>query len=300
MNSSFANIVYNLFFGFLTLLCTFFFFPMSASVGFGIALSALAILWANIALKKSKIVKIISVLYLVPLVYVSGVTFVIFFCSPLHYAVATNNTWLTSAFLFAGFDINIRRNAFKDSNATTPLEWASEAGANDIVALLIDRGASPIGGRSALAVAAREGHIETVRIFLEKGIDPNLHPQYSSPPIFAAIAYGALEKPPHGGQCEIVKLLIKHGADVNIRASPNTWQIAHNKLDTDTPLFRAAKMAHPCTFQALLHAGADPDIVVYGSTIEELLHKKGSESSSRKTENDINLKTLMAHKSAHR
>ena len=56
-----------------------------------------------------------------------------------------------------------------------------------------------------------------------------------------------------GGHKNVIELLIKHGADVNLRDSGTDYP-------HETPLSTAAMMGHLETCQLLLDAGADPNI----------------------------------------
>ena len=49
-----------------------------------------------------------------------------------------------------------------------------------------------------------------------------------------------------------VKLLVEHGADVNIKGGTNQW----------TPLFYAAQSGHEAVVELLLDIGADPQVGV--------------------------------------
>ena len=118
----------------------------------------------------------------------------------------------------------------------TPAKIAARnAGALEIVRLLVDAGANtdgrnrPLGslGRVGkelyevpLALAARHGNLEVVRYLLGKGANVDLASRDGLPPLHSAIHYG---------QPDIVRVLIAAGADVNLPESP----------DKVTPLLRA-------------------------------------------------------------
>ena len=59
-------------------------------------------------------------------------------------------------------------------------------------------------GVTSLHAAAREGHIEIVRLLLENGADPNFELDSHITPLHMAAAFG---------QTAIVKLLLENGAD---------------------------------------------------------------------------------------
>jgi ankyrin repeat protein len=71
--------------------------------------------------------------------------------------------------------------------------------------LLLERGANPNTpivwtGGTALMVAASEGHVEVVRLLLERGGDPVL----SIPPLGSALSIAASE-----GHVDVVRLLLE-------------------------------------------------------------------------------------------
>ena len=90
--------------------------------------------------------------------------------------------------------------------------------------------------------------VKSVAELLSRGDDPNA-PQPELPnwrPLEAAI-----EELGSGASVEVVRLLIKHGADVN------AWDLAHSL----TPLHRAMFHENEQTIRLLLEAGADPNPV---------------------------------------
>lgn len=90
--------------------------------------------------------------------------------------------------------------------------------------------------------------VQSVATLLSQGDDPNT-PQEEFPrwrPLEAAI-----EELDSGGSIEIVRLLIKHGADIS------AWHLE----DTMTPLHRAIFQESMEVIRLLLEAGADPNAV---------------------------------------
>lgn len=97
-------------------------------------------------------------------------------------------------------------------NGTSPLIVACLYGYDDIVELLLDKGAKinlrDSVGYSPLYAACQNGHDSTIRILLSKGADVNLSSNNGASPIYRA--------------CEnchksTVQLLLKYGADINKR-----------------------------------------------------------------------------------
>ena len=88
--------------------------------------------------------------------------------------------------------------------------------------------------------AAKNGHIDTVRLLLEKGAKPNIPDEYGDSPLKAAAGKG---------HKEVVQMLLDIGADPNIS----------NRRGV-TPLHTASRGGHIDIVQMLLHIGADPNI----------------------------------------
>jgi ankyrin repeat protein len=168
-----------------------------------------------------------------------------------------------------GANVNAR-----DAKGATALMYAALYGDVEHVNLLLDKGADPnllndlginalmwaagdlakvrtliahganINARSnygytALSVAAASpGNLPTVLLLLDKGADPKAVDKDGVGPLWLACARG---------DSEIVKELLRHGAD------PNEKQL---KL-TETALMWASKMNRPRSVEALLKAGAD-------------------------------------------
>jgi ankyrin repeat protein len=86
--------------------------------------------------------------------------------------------------------------------------------------------------------AARTGNLEAIRQFINSGADLDEAGPVIGSPLTNAIVYNHIE---------IVKVLIKEGANVNIR----------KKSDGNTPVHSAAFFAYPETLKLLLDAGAE-------------------------------------------
>jgi len=80
----------------------------------------------------------------------------------------------------------------------------------DIVRILIDSGAMVNGyvGASSLEETSKLGNLEMIKVFLEKGADPNLRDIGSN---------SALMEAAKNGHYQVVKLLLKYGAYVKFR-----------------------------------------------------------------------------------
>lgn len=113
----------------------------------------------------------------------------------------------------------------------------------EVVKLLLDRGADPNmamkEGNLPLHHAVRAGDMGVVKLFLEKGADVNKKGKNGNTPLAYACGYGydpsayyegygALKINKHNPNLDVVKLLLKKGADMNIAADDGTlpWHYA--------------------------------------------------------------------------
>lgn len=100
--------------------------------------------------------------------------------------------------------------------------------------------ASAIDGDQLLE-AALQGHVKTLTFLLDHGVDVNFQDeQYGASALHAAA---------QGGREEIVKLLLKRGADVNLKSK-----------EGNTPLMAAAYNHHESVVRILVTAGAEVNI----------------------------------------
>ena len=141
-----------------------------------------------------------------------------------------------------GADVNIQ-----DSMKNNPFLYAGAEGYLEIVKLTIDAGADPMllnrFGGTALIPASEHGYVDVVKELLEQTeIDVNHVNDLGWTAILEAIVLG------DGGkkQQETLRLLISHGADVNIPDSNGV-----------TPLQHAKKLGYKKISDILLDAGAN-------------------------------------------
>ena len=115
-------------------------------------------------------------------------------------------------------------------------------------------------GNSLLMLASYNGQIETTRVLLENGGDPQIANDMGQIPLA-----GAAFK----GNTEMARLLIEHGANVNARMS-----------DGKTPLMFAAMFNRTEIIDLLLEHGADASIPAGdGSTALSLARAMGAETA---------------------
>jgi ankyrin repeat protein len=167
---------------------------------------------------------------------------------------------------------------------STPLLFAARAGDAESTRLLLAAGADPNDslpdGTSAMVLAAHSGHRDAALALLEKDANPN----------DVGIGYTALHAAILRSDLDLVKALLAHGANPNIRmtkATPVRRNSTDNFLLTPligvTPYLLAAKFLEPEMMQALLAAGADPKLTMPdGATALMLVAGSGSRTNENR------------------
>ena len=172
---------------------------------------------------------------------------------------------------------------------STPLLFAARSGDAESAKLLLGAGAdandSLPDGTSALVLAAHSGHREVALVLLDKGAKPN----------DLGIGYTALHAAILRSDLPLVKALLAHGADPNLRMTKAT-PVRRNSTDYFllapeigvTPYLLAAKFLEPEMMQALLAAGADPKLTMPdGATA--LMLAAGAGSRNNEDRRGVNL-----------
>ena len=172
--------------------------------------------------------------------------------APLLDAVRAGDTAAVRALLAQGADVNAA-----EADGTTALHWASYRDDATTVERLLSAGADVEAanqyGARPLSLAAAGGYAQTLAALLEAGADPTLMTA-GVPPILSAA---------RTGNVEAVRVLARHGADVN----------ATETLRGQTALMWAAAEDHPAVAQALIdlgtdvHARSDSDLIVAPSPV---------------------------------
>lgn len=136
---------------------------------------------------------------------------------------------------------------------------------------LLARGADPSiqtneNGVPVFAGLCYATSVDCVKILLEHGVDPNLGRDESlESPLHHCLGgtHNPLGISADGDTEEILRLLVKHGADVNVRTRPGIESGQYWGIFTrgETPLHRAAAWASSEAIEILLAAGAERSIV---------------------------------------
>ncbi|KAI2829167.1 hypothetical protein CBS147345_10812 [Aspergillus niger] len=199
--------------------------------------------------------------------------------TPLINAISTGHREAAILLLENGADPN-----YANSEGDTPLSAAVARRNEDLVKILLDRGATLEESPSTLYYAIENGDLGIVRRFLEAGADPNCEYsptslQRSNPwvtsmePVTAEelsalfmnlgkslvtgvntsnlpiLTETGLSRATRLGHAEVVLELLKHGADPNQQDGKK-----------ETPLFVASKNGHTEIVRVLLANGANPNI----------------------------------------
>jgi ankyrin repeat protein len=167
----------------------------------------------------------------------------------------------------------------------TPLMFAAQQGDQDSARILLRAGAKPNDaqpktGLTALMIASAMAQVKAVDVLLDKGADPNLADATGYTSLHRVVRdsdYG-INLAAKDDILTIVKSLLKHGANPNVRLSQDKEKAAEEIkngnvaiegkrtavtvdeiiLQGATPLFLAAEVNNLDVIKALVDAGADP------------------------------------------
>lgn len=159
----------------------------------------------------------------------------------LHKSVLAGDLAAVTGLLDKGVDLNARS---PDRNRYTALHWAAQEGHEQIVELLLQRGANPdlrssraTKQATPLSICAARNEIAVARLLLHSGANPNIANGYGWTPLHNACDYGHVD---------MVKLLLAHGADIEARNERQR-----------TPLHCAVFQNREAVVEVLVQQGAD-------------------------------------------
>ena len=194
----------------------------------------------------------------------------------LMWAVAQKHPDVTRALLARGADVHARSDAWNYVMAAPPhgvpeynraiphgndtaLMFAARVGDVQSARLLLDAGANPndadAWGVSAMVLAAHSGYRDLVELLLDRGADVNA----------AAAGFTALHEAIMRRDEKLVATLLARGADVNLRLrawtperrSSDDFNFAPSLVGA-TPFWLAARFNEPPVMRLLVEHGADP------------------------------------------
>jgi ankyrin repeat protein len=219
--------------------------------------------------------------------------------TPLMWAVAQQHPRVVEVLLELGADVKARSRTYAQNVETgerggggevstvqrggsTPLLFAARVGDAESAKLLLAAGADVndtlSDGASALVVAAHSGHGAVAAVLLDKGADPNA----------ADVGYTALHAAIDRSDVGLVKALLAHGVNPNLRvtkATParrdsNDFQL-RSKLIGATAYLLAAKFVEVEIMRALAAAGADQQLMMPDGTTALMLAAGNGEARAR-------------------
>jgi uncharacterized protein len=219
----------------------------------------------------------------------------------LMWAAAQKHPGVVAALIKSGADVRARSRSYAQTvtsevtqragreglnytvmrGGSTPLLFAARSGDVDSARLLIEAGADVNdalpNGMTALIEAAHSGHEQVGILLVEKGADPNARD----------IGYTALHAAVLRGGLDLVKALLAHGADPDLRLTKGT-PVRRNSEDFElpatligaTPYFLAARFVEADIMRALAAGGADTRLTM-GSDVTPLMAAAGMGASTQ-------------------
>ncbi|UKZ88775.1 uncharacterized protein TrAFT101_004511 [Trichoderma asperellum] len=183
--------------------------------------------------------------------------------TPLHWAAENGHVEAITLLLDKGADLEA-----KSRNGFTPLCIAVHHGEKASVELMIERGADisvTACGGSLFFFAALSRNAEVAKLLLERGFDVNFTGTNGAFPLWIAGPY-------YQGRDDIVKLLLKQGADVSQR----------HKYNNETALHYSTHWGNKTVVRLLLESGAEVNAQDRdGKTALHIAAKEGDEAVLR-------------------
>jgi ankyrin repeat protein len=169
-----------------------------------------------------------------------------------------------------------------DQGGLTPLLFTAVTGDTQSARRLLAAGAdvndTAAGGATALVMAAHAGFGALVNLLLDSGADPNA----------AGAGYTALHSAAQRGDREMVKALLAHRANLNVRLTKGTFlkrgsrEYAFDKfLIGATPFLLAARLGDVELMRQLAAAGADLSIALEDGRTPLIVAAQGETTGAR-------------------
>jgi uncharacterized protein len=179
--------------------------------------------------------------------------------TPLHWAVYKVDTDLARALLARGAKPDVM-----NKYGSSPLAEAVKVGNARLVEMLLDAGSNAEvpnqEGQTALMLAARAGSLDVAKLLVRRGANVNAKEKWRG--------QTALMWAVDARSAELTRFLIDNKADVNARALATDWpsqltgepRNQYRPTGGLTPLLYAARSGCTECVQALLDAGANPNL----------------------------------------
>lgn len=146
--------------------------------------------------------------------------------TPLHFAAQSGNIKMAKFLLKNGVELEA-----KDDGNSTPLYYAAATGKDKMVKYLLSKGANPNAVQNnwtALLFACWQGNKKMVKTLLAGGADVNYETNFASGPVDVVVRMctdcSLQDKE------DILKTLIKYGADINAPISHSMWNVLDNVI----------------------------------------------------------------------
>jgi len=185
----------------------------------------------------------------------------------------------------------------------TPLMFAARENCLACLPVLLEAGAdlnaTTPDGMSSAVLALINGHFDVAGALVEAGIDPNLADYTGRTALYAAIDFNTMVKSNRPAPkvienrltgLDVARLLIEHGADVNVQLKRQAPYRAKLDRGNDTmlgggttPLLRAAKAGDVPAMKLLLEHGADPTLAPTRNGITPLMAAAGLGTAEQDT-----------------
>ena len=174
----------------------------------------------------------------------------------LHYAVHQDDVELVRRLIRAGAHVTV-----KNDYGATPMSEAAIIANPTMIGLLLEAGADAesanADGQTALMVVARSGRVEAARLLLSRGASVNAVEKWRGQ---TALMWAVAQRQP-----AMVKELVAHGADVNVRSMVNNWgrqvtaepRAIYRPAGGLTPLLYAAREGCVGCARVLVESGAE-------------------------------------------